>query len=89
MKRFRAEGDFLLRALVNLVSSNRSQIHRLEGDLAEFERLADQHELPREIRQPLHQMRHRHRGRCLSEDALRTRLGKLKELRILPEDRVR
>ena len=31
MKRFRVEGDFLLRALTNLISTGRSRIHQLEG----------------------------------------------------------
>ena len=47
MKRFRAEGDFLLRALVNLVSCNRSHNPSAGGELAEFEHLAAQRELPR------------------------------------------
>jgi succinate dehydrogenase/fumarate reductase flavoprotein subunit len=87
MKRFRAEGDFLLRALVNLVSCNRSQIHQLERALTDFEKLAEQHELPREIRQALHQAMRRRAGNGLSEDQLRARLDKLKELQILPEHR--
>jgi len=33
LKRFRAEGDFLVRALTDLVSQCRSQIHKLEHDL--------------------------------------------------------
>jgi hypothetical protein len=88
MKRFRAEGDFLLRALVNLVSCNRSQIHELERDLTDFEKLTESHELPREIRQALHQMMRRRTSNGLSEDQLRERLDKLKELHILPEYRV-
>jgi succinate dehydrogenase/fumarate reductase flavoprotein subunit len=78
----------LLRALVNLVSYNRSQIHQLERDLSEFEKLAEQHELPREIRQALHQRMRRGRSNGLSEDQLRERLEKLKELQILPEHKV-
>jgi len=78
MRRFRAEGDFLLRALVDLISCSRSQIHQLERELTEFEKLADQHELPREIRQALHQIRQRCSGSGLTEDALRARLDKLK-----------
>jgi hypothetical protein len=42
MKRFHAEGDFLIRALVNLVSTNRTQIYRLETELSELAKLADQ-----------------------------------------------
>jgi hypothetical protein len=40
MKRFRAEGDFLLRALVNSISISRAQIYRLETGLSEVEELA-------------------------------------------------
>jgi hypothetical protein len=57
----------------------------LERDLTDFEKLAEQHELPREIRQALHQMMRRRTGNGLSEDQLRERLDKLKELHILPE----
>jgi hypothetical protein len=88
MKRFRAEGDFLLRALINLVSSSRSQIHQLERELTDFEKLTEQGELPREIHQAVHQMMRRCSRNGLSEDVLRGRLDKLRELRILPEDRV-
>lgn len=87
-ERFRAEVDFLLRTLVNRVSCNRSQIHQLERDLTDFEKLAAQQELPREIRQAVNQMRRRCGGSGLSENQLRERLDKLKELQILPEHRV-
>jgi hypothetical protein len=80
-KRFRAEGDFLLRTLVNLVSCNRSQIHQLERELVDFEKLAEQHELPREIRQALHQTVRRRTGNGVSEDQRRARLDKLKSFR--------
>ena len=40
MKRFRAEGDFLLRALTDLISQCRSQIHQLGKDFEELEKLA-------------------------------------------------
>lgn len=53
LKRFRAEGDFLLRALADLVSVSRSRIHQLENEMTEFEKLAEQHEVPREIRRAL------------------------------------
>jgi hypothetical protein len=89
MKRFRAEGDFLLRALVNLVSFNRSQIHQLERDLTEFQKLTEQHELPREVRKAMHQMMRRRIGNGLSENQLRERLDKLTQLRTLPEDRTK
>jgi len=45
-------------------------------------------EPPREIRQALHQMMRRRTGNGLSEEQLRERLDKLKELHILPEHRV-
>jgi hypothetical protein len=88
MKRFRAESDFLLRAPVDLVSYNRSQIHQLERGLSQFEKLTEQHELSREIRKAVHQMMRRATGDGLSEDQLRKRLDKLEELQILPEHRV-
>src|ERR1700680_2481194 len=50
MKRFRAEGDFLIRTLQTLVSTSRTQIHRLETELAELTKLADQQScVPREF----------------------------------------
>ena len=39
-KRFRAEGDFLARALVDFLVQCRSQIGRPEGEFAELEKLA-------------------------------------------------
>jgi hypothetical protein len=88
MKRFRAEGDFLLRALVNLVSCSRSQIYQLECELTDFDKLTEQHELPREIRKAVHHMMWQPAGNGLSEDQLRERLDNLKEVHILPEHRV-
>jgi hypothetical protein len=75
MKRFRAEGDFLLRALANLISQSRSQVHLLEHELTEFSKLVEQHDLPREIRKALHQMLRLSRGGGLDENQLRERLG--------------
>jgi len=43
-KRLRAEGDFLLRPLVNSITTSRAQIHRLESALSELEELAGRHE---------------------------------------------
>ena len=40
MKRFRAEGDFLPRALVNSITISRTHVHRLEIVLSELEGLA-------------------------------------------------
>jgi uncharacterized protein (UPF0147 family) len=36
-----------------LVSVSRSRIHQLENEMTEFEKLAEQHEVPREIRRAL------------------------------------
>jgi hypothetical protein len=88
MKRFRAEGDFLLRALANLISQSRSQVHLLEHEPTQFSELVEQHDLPREIRKALHQMLRLCRGGGLDENQLRERLDKLKELRMLPEYRI-
>ena len=60
-KRFRAEGDFLIRALVDLVVQCRSQIGRLESEFAELEKLAGEHELPRDVLQAIHHMARRQR----------------------------
>jgi hypothetical protein len=54
MKRFRAEGDFLLRALVNSITISRTQIHRLESTLSELQELAGHLEVPREFLKALH-----------------------------------
>ena len=88
MKRFRAEGDFLIRALVNLVSTNRSHIHRLETEFAEFAKLADQlPDVPRELLKAVHDQDRQRNKTGLSPDELRERLDKLNELRVMPEDR--
>jgi hypothetical protein len=55
MKRFRAEGDFLVRALTDLISQCRSQIHQLGQDFEELEKLAAERELPRDVLQTIHQ----------------------------------
>ena len=88
MKRFRAEGDFLLRALVDLISQCRSQIHQLGQDFEELEKLASEREFPRDILQTIHHMARRQRALGLSETQLRERLNQLQELHILPEHRV-
>ena len=88
MKRFRAEGDFLVRALVDLVVQCRSQIGRLESEFAELQKLAGERELPRDILQAMHHMASRQRRIGLSETQLRERLNQLQELHILPEHRV-
>jgi hypothetical protein len=54
MKRFRAEGDFLLRAFVNSITTSRTQIHRVENALAELEMLASHSEVPPEFLKALH-----------------------------------
>jgi len=86
-KRFRAEGDFLVRALVDLVMQCRSQIGRLESEFAELEKLAGEHELPREVLQAMNHVARRRRTLGLSETQLRERLNQLQELHILPEHR--
>src|SRR5215469_13041791 len=56
-KRFRAEGDFLVRALVNLISTSRSHIDRLETEFAELARLAnDLPDVPRELLKAVHDL---------------------------------
>src|ERR1700756_3661479 len=50
-KRFRAEGDFLVRALVDLISRCRAHLGRLEGEFAELERLVGERDLPRDVLQ--------------------------------------
>ena len=86
--RFRDEGDFLVRALVDLVVQCRSQIGRLESAFAELEKLASEHELPRDVLQAMHQLGRRQGTLGLSETQLRERLDQLQELHILPEHRV-
>jgi hypothetical protein len=52
-RRFRTEGDFLIRELVDLVVQCRSQIGRLESEFAELEKLAGEHNLPRDVLQAM------------------------------------
>jgi hypothetical protein len=87
MKRFRAEGDFLLRALVDSITVSRTQIHRLETALAELEQLAGRLEVPREFLKALHYALRQQHGTGLSDDQLRERLDKLRELHIVRENR--
>ena len=88
LKRFRAEGDFLIRALVTLVSTNRAHIHRLETELGEIAKLADQlPDVPRELLKAVHDLDRYRNKTGLNPDQLRERLDKLKELRVMPEDR--
>lgn len=86
-KRFRSEGDFLVRALVDVLSQCRFQVGRLESELAEVQRLAAEQKLPREVLQGLRPMATRQKGLGLSEQELRQRLDQLKDLHILPEQR--
>lgn len=86
--RFRDEGDFLVRALVDLVVQCRSQIGRLESAFAELEKLASEHELPREVLQTMHLVVRQQGSLGLSKAQLRERLNQLQELHILPEHRV-
>jgi hypothetical protein len=62
IKRFRAKGDFLLRALTDLISQCRGQIHQLGQDVAELEKLAGERELPRDVLQTIHHMARRQKG---------------------------
>jgi hypothetical protein len=48
-KRFRSERDFLVRALVDVLSQCRFQIGRLEGEFAELEKRVAEQKLPREL----------------------------------------
>jgi hypothetical protein len=48
-KRFRAEGDFLLRALTDLICQCRTQIHQLQQEFEELEKLVGERALPRDI----------------------------------------
>ena len=88
MKRFRAQGDFLVRALVDLIVQCRSQIGRLENEFAELEKLASDHELPRDVLQAMRHLARRQQTLGLSDAQLRERLNQLQELHILPEHRV-
>lgn len=87
MKRFRAEGDFLLRALTDLISQCRSQIHQLGQAFEELEKLAGERELPRDVLQAVQRIARQRKGIGLSEAQLRERLNQLHELHILPEHR--
>ena len=66
-KRFRAEGDFLVRALVDLISHCRAHLGRLESEFADLERLVAEHELPREVLEPVLQLSRRQKRIGLSE----------------------
>jgi hypothetical protein len=87
MKRFRAEGDFLVRALVDFVVLCRSQIGRLQSEFAELEKLAGEHELPPDVLQAMSHLARRRTALGLTETQLRERLNHLRELHILPEHR--
>jgi hypothetical protein len=70
---------------------NRTQIQRLENAFSELGELASRPQLPREFLKALHALHHALQlghGTGLSDDQLRQRLDKLRELRILPEDRI-
>jgi hypothetical protein len=88
MKRFRADGDFLIRVLVNSITINRTQIQRLENAFSEPEELAARDELPHEFLKALHHALQLGHGTGLSDDQLLQRLDKLRELRVLPEHRI-
>jgi hypothetical protein len=88
MKRFRAEGDFLVRALTDLITQCRSQIHQFGQDFEELEKLAAERDLPRDVLQTIHHVARRQRTLGLGEPQLRERLNQLQQLHILPEHRV-
>ena len=62
LQRFRAEGDFLVRALTDLVSQCRSQIHQLEHEFQELEKLVGEREVPRDVLQAVHHIARRQKG---------------------------
>src|SRR5215469_10022812 len=66
----RAEGDFLVRALTDLVSQCRRQIRQLEHEFQELEKLAGERELPRYFAQPMHHMSRRQKRLGLTETEL-------------------
>jgi hypothetical protein len=74
--------------LLLLVAQCRSQIGRLENEVAEFENLASEHELPRDVLQAMRHLARRQQTLGLSDAQLRERLNQLQELHILPEHRV-
>ena len=57
-------------------------------NFAELEKLASEHEMPRDLLQALHHLTRRQGTLGLSEMQLRERLNQLQELHILPERRV-
>ena len=77
-----------MRALTDLVSHCRSQIHQLENEFQELEKLAGERELPRDMAQAMQHMARRQKGLGLTETQLRERLNQLQELHVLPEHRV-
>jgi hypothetical protein len=87
-KRFRSEGDFLVRALVDVIAHCRAHLGRLEGEFADLERLVGDRELPREGLQAVLHLSRQQKGIGLSQTELRARLNRLQELHILPEHRI-
>src|ERR1700748_3573413 len=61
-KRFRSEGDFLVRALVDVLSHCRAHLGRLEGEFADLERLVRERDLPREVLQAVRHLSRRQEG---------------------------
>jgi hypothetical protein len=82
------EGDFLLRALTDLIAQSRGRIHQLEHEFEEPEKLAAEREIPRDVLQTIHHMARRQRILGVSEAQLRERVNHLQELHILREHRV-
>jgi hypothetical protein len=71
-----------------LVSTSRSHIHRLETQLGELAELIDQLPgVPRDLAKAAHELNRQPNKTGLTHDELRERLDKLKELRVMPEER--
>jgi hypothetical protein len=85
-QRFRREGDFILRALLNLATASRLHIYKLEQGIKAFEGTLADCDLPRDARLELAQLSLLCRGSGLSNDEINRRLDRLRELRVLPQE---
>jgi hypothetical protein len=74
MKRFRAEGHFLTRTLVDLIVHCRSLIHQRDQEFEELLNLVGERELPRDIAQAIHHMARWQKELGLTEAQMRERL---------------
>ena len=84
-QRFRREGNFILRVLLNLATASRLHIFELEHELQSFERALAYCDLPRDARLEFAQLTQLCRDKALSNDEINHRLDLLRELRVLPE----